>query len=402
VNDVPQQLELFRSAPRFLTERALGARMPGVATSPVAPLRLVNARDPVPPGEGWARIRPRLAGICGSDLGVIAGSASLYFTPLVSLPFVLGHEVVGELVEDCVDLPAGVRVVLEPVLSCEARGESPCGACASGARGRCDRVTAGHLSPGLQTGFCRDTGGGWSRVFLAHRSQLHPVPDDMDDSVAVLLEPLACAIHAAFRTGPEPNADALVVGAGTIGILTLLALRELTAVGHVTVVAKHAAQRALAERLGASSVVSPDEAVNAVRRASHSMRLEPDRGAPFLLGGVDIAVECSGSTSGLDLALRTARAGGRVVLAAMPAAGVDLTPAWFRELEIMGSYTGGTELVSDGRRSTFDLAIELAGRAPLSGIVGARYALANWREAIDHALAAGRLGTSKVVFDLRA
>ena len=396
-----QQLELFRSAPRFLAERALGGRVPGVVTSPLAPLRLVNARDPSPPAEGWARVRPRLAGICGSDLGVVSGSASLYFSPLVSLPFVLGHEVVGDLVDDCGDLPARTRVVLEPVLSCAARGEPPCGACASGARSRCDRVTVGHIAPGLQTGFCRDTGGGWSRAFVAHRSQLHPVPDALDDEAAVLVEPLACAIHAALRARIEPNADVLVVGAGTVGVLTLLALRELTAAGHITVVAKHAAQRDLAERLGASAVVPPDEAVNAVRRAYGAVRLEPERGSPFLLGGVAVAIECSGSASGLELSLRAARAGGRVVLSAIPASGADLTPAWFRELEIAGSYAGGTEPTPDGPRSTFALAMELASRAPLAGVVGGRYGLVNWREALDHALSAGRLGTSKIAFDLR-
>jgi threonine dehydrogenase-like Zn-dependent dehydrogenase len=204
-------------------------------------------------------------------------------------------------------------------------------------------------------------------------------------------------------TGPfdgfEPNADALIVGAGTLGALTTLAVRELTPAGHVTVVAKHRRQRELAERLGASAVVPPEEAANAVRRASHAIRLRPERGAPFLLGGVDVAVECSGSASGLDLALRTTSAGGRVVLSAIPAGGVDLTPAWFRELELVGAYTGGTEILADGPRATFDLATDLAARAPLADVVGGTYPLARWREAIDHALAGGRLGTAKVVFD---
>jgi threonine dehydrogenase-like Zn-dependent dehydrogenase len=396
---VAQQVELFRSAPRFLAERALGSRVPGLVSSPLAPLRLVSVPDPQPTADGWARIRPRLAGICGSDLGTVSGTASFYFSALVSLPFVLGHEVVGDLVEDCGDLPAGTRVVLEPVLSCAARGQPECESCRAGARGRCDRVTAGHVSPGLQTGYCRDTGGGWSRMFLAHRSQLHPVPDAMDDRVAVLIEPLACAVHTALRARIEPNADVLIVGAGTLGALTTLAVRELTPAGHVTVVAKHRRQRELAERLGASAIVPPDEAVNAVRRASHAIRLRPERGAPFLLGGVDVAVECSGSASGLDLALRTTSAGGRVVLSAIPAGGVDLTPAWFRELELVGAYTGGTEILADGPRATFDLATDLAARAPLADVVGGTYPLARWREAIDHALAGGRLGTAKVVFD---
>jgi len=398
------QLELYRSAPRFLAAKAMSGRVPGIVSSPLAPLRLASAPDPRTPASGWAPVRPRLAGICGSDLATVGGKSSFYFSALVSLPFVLGHEVVGELVADCEDLPAGTRVVLEPVLGCEARGLEPCPACAAGLRGRCDRVTVGHVSPGLQTGFCKDTGGGWSRLFVAHRSQLHAVPDSMPDDVAVLVEPLACAVHAALRAAPEPNADVVVVGVGTIGALTVLALRELTPAARVTAIAKHPKQRELARRLGASEVVPPKEALGAIRRSARAMRLTPERGQPFLLGGADVAIECAGSRSGLDLALRTTKAGGRVVLAAIPASGVDLTPVWFRELELAGAYTGGAEHIpGDGEpRRAFDLALEIAGRAPLEGVVGARYSLERWREAIDHALAAGRLGTSKVVFDTRS
>ncbi len=236
---------------------------------------------------------------------------------------------------------------------------------------------------------------------LAHRSQLHAVPDSMSDTKAVLVEPLACAIHTALRGNVEPNASVLVVGAGTVGILTLLALKELTPPGRVTVVAKHPKQRELAEGFGATEVVSPAEAVGALRRSAHAIKLKPERGSEFLLGGVDVAIDCVGSKGSMDLALRTAKAGGRVVMSGIPTAGVDLTPVWFRELELVGAYTGGTERVNGDRRPTFDLAIELAADSPIEGVVGAAYRLADWREAIDHALSAGRLGTLKVVFHPR-
>ncbi len=397
-----QALELFRSVPRYLAARAVGARVPGLLSGPLAPIRLVNRKDPEPPSESWARVRPRLAGICGSDLATLSGQSSFYFSPLVSLPFVPGHEVVGDLRDDCGDLPAGARVVIEPVLSCEARGVELCPSCAEGLTGRCDRVTAGHVSPGLQTGYCADTGGGWSRMLVAHRSQLHAVPDSFSDATAVLVEPLACAIHAAIRASVEPNAHVLVVGAGTVGILTLLALKELTPAGRITVVAKHPKQRELAEGFGATDVVPPGEAVGALRRTARAMKLKPDRGSSFLLGGVDVSIDCVGSRGSLDLALRTTKAGGRVVMAGIPVGGADLTPVWFRELEVLGAYTGGTERVNGERRRTFDIATELAARAPLDGLVGATYRLADWREAIDHAFAAGRLGTVKVAFDPRA
>jgi threonine dehydrogenase-like Zn-dependent dehydrogenase len=394
-------LELFRSVPRYVAARTVGGRVPGLLAGPLAPLRLVNRDEPALPGAGWARVQPRLSGICGSDLATISGQASFYFSSLVSMPFVPGHEVVGELFEPVDDLPAGTRVVLEPVLSCAARGLEPCAACASGSTSRCSRVTVGHVAPGLQTGYCADTGGGWGGMLVAHRSQLHPVPDSMNDATAVLVEPLACAIHAVLRARPEPGASVLVVGAGTVGMLALLALRAFTSAGQALVVAKHGRQRELARMLGATEVIAPKDAVTILRRATRAYRLDPERGAPYLLGGVDVALDCVGSRSSLDLALRSTRAGGRVVLAGMPARGSDLSPVWFRELEVTGAYATGTELLDEGLRSTFDLAIDLAGDAPLDGMVGAEYPLSRWREALDHAFSAGRLGTVKVAFNPR-
>ena len=398
-----QSLELFRSIPRYLTARTVGDRLPGLVSGPLAPLRLVNKKDPQLPGPGWARVRPLLSGICGSDLATISGRSSFYFSPLVSMPFVPGHEVVGELLDDAGELPAGTRVVLEPVLKCEARGlEPPCDNCAAGLTGRCDRVTSGHIEPGLQTGYCKETGGGWSRMLVAHRSQLHPVPEELPLRRAVLVEPLSCGVHAALRADVEPNGEVLVIGAGTIGVLTLIALKQLTQAGRVTVVAKHGRQRGWAEAFGAAEVVPPGEALSAVRRSTQAMKLKPELGSSFLMGGVDVAIDCVGSRSSLDIALRSTRAGGRIVLAGIPAQAPDLTPLWFRELELVGSYTGGIETVNGDRLHAFDIATDLALENPIDGIVGATYPLSRWREALDHALGAGRLGTLKVAFDPRA
>ena len=138
-----------------------------------------------------------------------------------------------------------------------------------------------------------------------------------------------------------------------------------------------------------------------LRRSTHAYRLSPERGGAYLLGGVDAAFDCVGSKTSLDLALRTTRAGGRVVLAGMPAGAADLAPVWFRELELVGAYATGTEMTESGPASSFDLAMDLAMDAPLEGMVGGEYPLSRWREALDHAFAAGRLGTIKVAFDPR-
>jgi len=399
-------LELYRSVPRYLATRTLVSRVPAAAAlAPlhVGPLRLGDRAPHRLPGREWVRVRPRLAGICGSDLATVSGTASLYFSPLVSLPFTPGHEVVGELLDPApaAGLPAGARVVLDPLLGCATRGLEPCAGCAGGDTGRCDGVTSGHLRPGLQTGYCADTGGGWGEELVAAPSQLHSVPDGLPDERAVLAEPAACAVHVALRAAPGPGDAVLVVGAGAVGLLTLLALRTLTAAGRVTVVAKHPRQAALAAAFGADAVVGAGEATRAVRRASRAVTLRPERGPDFLLGGVDVAVECSGTRAGLDTALRTSRAGGRVVLAGIPPAGVDLTPLWLRELELVGAYATGTETLGDGqRRSAFEVALELVADPRLGAAATAFHPLRDWRAALDTAASAGRLGLLKVGFDL--
>jgi threonine dehydrogenase-like Zn-dependent dehydrogenase len=397
-----RQVQVYRSVPRYAATRLLATKLPRVSSTPAAPLHLVRSDGPRLPGARWGRVRPRLSGICGSDLSMVAGTSSLYFWPLVSLPLTPGHEVVGDLLDDVDDLRAGTRVVVDPLLGCLPRGLDPCRACRSGTTSRCDRITLGHLAPGLQTGFCKDTGGGWSDGLVAHRSQLHPVPEDLPDERAVLVEPLACAVHTALRLHPADGDHVLVVGAGAVGLFTVLALRALTAAGRITVVAKHPKQKQLASALGASDVLGTSEALSGVRRATRAIRLQPEQGAPFLLGGVDAAVDCVGSKAALDVALRTTRAGGRVVLSGMPPQGVDLSPVWFRELEVVGSYATGLECVDDAEpRSSFALAMELAATAPLDEVAQRSYSLERWREALDHAGDAGRLGTVKVHFDLR-
>lgn len=382
-------LEIYRSVPRYVASKAVSSRMPGALAGGVAPLRLVHRDPPELPGPGWVRIRPMLSGICGSDLNTICGGSSFYFTALVSMPFVLGHEVVGEILDDAGAPAGGRRVVLDPILSCAARGvEPPCEPCTSGNPGLCERVVGGHVEPGLQTGYCASTGGGWSGSLVAHASQLYAVPEGMRNEDAVMVEPLACALHAVRRADVPDHATVLIAGAGTVGLLTLIALRELAEPAQVIVVAKHRHQAEHARRLGASVVVPPDAAMGIVRRATGAFKLQPEKAQPFLLGGADVSFECAGSRGTLALCLRATRARGRVVLAGMPPS-ADLSPVWFRELEVVGAYSG---------TGCFPLAMDLARERSVGDLVGPVYPLSRWREGIDNALEAGRLGAVKVAF----
>ncbi|MDP8949675.1 MAG: alcohol dehydrogenase catalytic domain-containing protein, partial [Actinomycetota bacterium] len=228
-------LRYSKSVPRYLLMRAGVKRIKGLETSRFSPLQLEEIPEPALPTPEWVRVRPLLSGICGSDLGTLSSENSPYFSPITSPPFVLGHEVVGVVAEDKGDFAVGERVTLEPALGCAARGiDPPCPYCAAGRHALCVNVAKGDLAPGIQTGFCRDTGGGWSEgTLVAHPSQLHRVPQDLPDEAAVATEPLACATHAALKTNPKESETALVIGAGSVGLFVVAALRQLTRAGRV-------------------------------------------------------------------------------------------------------------------------------------------------------------------------
>jgi threonine dehydrogenase-like Zn-dependent dehydrogenase len=290
--------------------------------------------------------------------------------------------------------------VVEPVLGCEARQIRPlCPACAAGRRRHCVNLTGGHISAGLQTGYCEDTGGGWSLNLVAHQSQLHAVPEGLSDEAAVLAEPAACGVHAALtRAGQMGEVTAVVIGAGTLGLCVLAAMaRWREDVTRVIAVAKYAHQRRLAESLGATSVAEPGELRRAVRRATGSWALDNGQ----LTGGAGLVVDCVGTAASLADALAVTAPGGTLVLAGMPGpAHVDLTPLWQREVSLVGSYTYGPEPAAGGRHS-FDLAFELAHEARLERLVSATYSLDRAAEAIEHAASAGRRGSVKIAFDMR-
>jgi threonine dehydrogenase-like Zn-dependent dehydrogenase len=394
-------LVVERSVPRFAAARLVSSISGSGTSAAVGPLRLTELEAPDLPASGWVRVRPLLAGICGSDLATLDGRSSRYFEDIVSFPFVPGHEVVGMVEESAAgsgELAPGTRVVVEPVLGCVARGiDPPCSACVDGRVGGCERVAFGHIAPGLQIGFCADTGGGWSHAGLvAHRTQLHLVPDALSDSDAVMVEPTACAVHAALAAEIEPGGTVAVLGGGTVGLTTTAALRQLATPGALLVGAKYAHQRALAGELGADLAVTPAQLARAVRRRSRSLTT-----SGHLTGGADVVVDCVGSADSLAQSLAMVRPRGRVVLVGMPGkVSIDLASLWHREVSLVGAYAYGSERSGTSARRTFDIAMEVVAAAHLGRLVSARYPLERFEEAVAHAGAAGRRGAVKVVFEM--
>jgi threonine dehydrogenase-like Zn-dependent dehydrogenase len=395
-----------KSVPRYLLMRAGAKRIKGMETSRLSPLQLKEIPHPELPSPEWIRIRPLLSGICGSDLGTLSSENSPYFSPITSPPFVLGHELVGLVTEDKGSFRAGERVVLEPALGCAVRGmDPPCPYCASGSNALCVNVANGELAPGLQTGFCRDTGGGWSEATLvAHPSQLHRVPDDLSDEAAVAIEPLACAVHAALRTSPAEDDTALVIGAGSVGLFVVAVLRHLTRAARIICVAKHERQRKEALRLGADEVVHPGETYTTLPAMLGTQVLRPEIGKPVVMGGAEKVFECVGSAGTIEDAVRLVRPGGDATLVGMPSVRscLDLSALWFKEVNLAGAYAYGSEEHGGERVRSFDLALRLAPEIELETLVGPRFRLREYREAITASRAAGRNGYVKVVFDLRS
>ena len=386
-------LTFNRSIPAYAIVKAAGGR-PDVATSALSMLKLGDVPEPELPARDWVRVMPTLSGVCGSDLAAIGGHASLYLDPLTSYPFVPGHEIVGTLDD-------GTRVVIEPALGCKVRGiEPPCPRCAEGRPGLCYNVTEGPIEVGLQTGYCADTGGGWGEVVVAHPSQLHAVPSTLSDEAAVLIEPFACCVHAALRGGATKDDIVVVSGAGTIGLLTVAAVKLFTPPKRLIAIAKHPTQRDLARKLGADQVISPADVFQRIRFATGARRLE-GMNRSLLLGGADVTFECVGKADTLNDAVRYTREGGTVIAVGMPGEEkVDWAPIWQRELTVMGAYAYGAEPKKKGRR-TFELALEAAPELHLETLTGPLFGLGEYRDAIAYAMSAGRLGAVKVAFDLR-
>jgi len=404
-------VQFRKSVWRFAIVKLFGGRT-WVATSPLGMVALREVEPLKLPSPKWVRIRPLMCGICGSDLAVVAAKSSLLLSPLTSVPFTFGHEIVGVVIETgsaVKNFRVGDRVVVEPALSCFVREiEPPCRQCASGNYACCERLADGVISAGVQTGYCRDTGGGMSDEFVAHEWQLFRVPDELDNDVALLTEPFSCALHAVLRalrlSEVEPE-KILVIGCGTMGLLTVAALRFAEkslgkSPSFVAAVAKYQHQRDWALKLGADEVLPLGRRLyEQLRELTGAKVFRPELGRPTVLGGFDIVFDCVGNENSLNDAVRWTRANGTLVVAGMPAEPkVNWTSIWFKELRVVGAYAYGVEDWRGERVRTFELALRFLrenGQA-FKGFVTHSFPLSQWRQAFQTALHSGKHGAIKV------
>lgn len=393
--------------PTYLLTRLAGRLSTGLLIGPHACTRFGEIEEPALPGPRWLKLRTLRGGICGSDLNVIALEASPQTSPFSSFPFVFGHEIVGVVIETGQEVRSfapGDRVGVNPLLSCIPRGiEPPCAACAVGSPSRCAHFADGAIPPGLLVGTTRSLGGGWGERVVVHETQAVRLPAELGDDAAVLAEPLACSVHAVRGRLPSPGERVLVIGAGSIGLLTLAALRALAPGSPVTVVARHSFQAEHAERLGAAGIVlARGEYTESLAEAAGARLLRPILGRQVAVGGFDACYLCAGGTRAVDDALRFTRAGGEVVVLGnvtlLP--GMDWTPLWFKELTLRGSLCYGRHGHGGAHRDAFEEAVELiaGGRAPVGALLTHTFPLAEYRQAIATAMDKRGNGSIKVAF----
>ena len=371
-------------------------------------LRLRDLPELRPDRPGWVKVRPMMAGVCGSDLKVlsITGMSPVLTAYSPSRRAVLGHEVVG-VVEatgrGVTRVREGDAVLVEPTLRCAHKGLPDCERCRAGEGHLCARLDlAGDVCVGQGIGFSDRLGGGWAEGLLAHESMLVPA-DGIARERAVLAEPAAVGLHAALRW--ERAGDRVVViGPGTVGLLVTAALRMLHPDLDVTVVCAGEFGAAQAVRAGATRTVQQPSAkvLSEVATAVGARLLKPRLGRlPVLDTGVDAVFDCVGHADTIDLGLRLLRARGTFVMVATAAKeDVDWSLLWWRELTVRGSVVYGEEPGLGGRRTFEQVADWLRDPAyRVDGMVTHRFPLADYPDALRTARQGPAAGAVKVVLE---
>ena len=399
------------SIPRYLFGKALGALSPSIYWSGLSCTEANEVAPPPLPTPQWVRIRTRLGGICGTDMGTIFLHTSPYYSPFSSGPFTIGHENIGTIQELGPETPPGFnvgdRVIVDPLLWCEPRGIQPyCAYCARGEINRCQNIIEGDVAAGVMTGVCKDTGGSWSESFVAHPSQIHRVPDSVSDENALMIEPFSIGLHAALTRWPQDEDTVLILGAGTIGLTTIAALRALGSRARILVLARYDFQADAAKRLGADDVFNTQDGdcFEWLATQTGGICRKPMIGPRVVSGGADITFECVGSDPALDQAMRFTRDGGTVVLVGLPgvAKGVDWTAIFAQELTVIASRNYNNIEKWNGRTwNAAELALHLmeTGQVNLEWMITHRYRIDDYRLALKDASGRGKSGMVKGVFE---
>jgi threonine dehydrogenase-like Zn-dependent dehydrogenase len=321
----------------------------------------VEAVERLPPTADEAVVRIAYGGICGSDLHYwMHGAAG---ESILREPLLLGHEVVGTVVEQAADGTgpgAGADVAVHPLT--EGRGD--------GSRYPASRP---NLSPGStylgSAAHLPHRQGAFARLVNLPARMLRPLPAGLSLRDAALAEPAAVAWHAVNRAGGVEGRRVLVIGCGPIGALIVAVLRRAGA-AEIIATDLYEHPREIATQLGATRTIDARDA-DAIAAVD-----------------ADIVFESSGSRPGLASAVRGATRGGRVVMVGLQPTGEQpalLSLVITRELELVGSLRFNGEID--------DVLAALAdGSLRVDPIVTHEYAVEDTLEAFETARDASRSG----------
>ncbi len=390
---------------RYLWTRFAAARRPALALGPTGCVAFDDVEPPALPGDEWVRIRTALSGVCGSDLAAITANDSFTLEPFGAYPFTFGHENVG--VVDAAGpaaggFHAGQRVIVNPMLSCRQRGLDPeCAACARGEYGLCRRTREGAVGAGPMIGYSPRAGGGWSQYFVAHHTQLHDA-DGLSDDVAVLTDPFASSLRPVLLHPPRDDDSVLVIGAGSIGALTVKALRLYGWQGEISVLGRYDFQLELAERAGATRCFrSRSEVYQWAAQLPGAIAYKPTLAPRFVEGGPSLVYDTVGSAGSIADAIALTREGGRIVLVGAAAkVAADWTRIWYRQLSVAGVFAYGRAPFQGADRDIYDVSIELMRNDGFDALnmVTHVFPLEEYRAALSAALDKHGSRSVKVVF----
>lgn len=272
----------------------------------------VKEVEPQPVQSHDVLIKVKAAGICGSDLHTYKG-----LHPFRQPPVIIGHEVVGEVVqvgEAVKNIKVGDRVTVEPQTGC-----GTCEYCLAGRINYCEHRGA----PGVGSWY-----GTMAEYFVAPEHCVFRLPDHLDFDQGVLVEPLAVGVHAVRKADVRLGEKVAILGAGPIGLLTLACVK---AAGATTILVTDVLDYCLqsAQKLGATHTLNIKEKANWVEEVKAQ------------LGPFDKVLVAVGVPGIINMALGLLRKGGRVVTIAMfhGEQSVDIANLQGTEKEIVGCMT---------------------------------------------------------------
>jgi len=298
------------------------------------------------------------AGICGSDIHQVKLDMSYYASILSSPlnPAPIGHEVVGmvEKTNENSSLKEGDRVILNPTVHCKSYGFSLCPSCQKGDWQHCYTLVGKGDGTEREKSFKPYRGqiyGGYAEYFLAFENNLYRVPENVPNHVAVLIEPFTVALHAIMRNIPSDSDSVIVIGAGTIGLMTIAAIRAFGKDSKITSIARYPHQAEIAKHLGADEVIfsSRDKLkfYKEIADRHDALLVNPLMRKPYIYGtkGPDVIYDTVATESTVEDAFHITRSGGKIVMIGMGFSitkKVDWAVQVYKEVEIIGSFLQST------------------------------------------------------------